>query len=65
MDWQLIDFLKLPSNNFDIVYLPETFLDSSISNDENRIDIAVYSLIRADHPSNKIKGGVCIGDNIW
>ena len=38
----------------------ETFLESNISNDDNRINIVEYSLLRADHPSNTKKGGVCI-----
>ena len=61
------EFIKLPlieayiaTRNFDIVYLSETFLDSSISNDGNTINIAGYLLIRADHPSNTKKGSVCI-----
>ena len=61
------DFIKLTlieayiaSNNFDIVCLSETFLDSSISNDDSRIKIAGYSLLRVDHSSNTKKGGVCI-----
>ena len=61
------DFIKLPlieayiaTNNFDIVCLSETFLDSSIPNDDHRINIAGYSLLRADHPSNTKKGSVCI-----
>ena len=49
MDWKL--FLKT---------LPETFLDSSISNDDNRINIAGNLLIKAGHPSNTKKGGVRI-----
>ena len=40
--------------------LSETFLDSSIPNVDNRINIAGYSLLRADHPSNTKKGGVCV-----
>ena len=61
------DFIKLPlieayiaTNNFDIVCLSETFLDSSIPNDDHRINIAGYSLLRVDLPSNTKKGGVCI-----
>ena len=41
------DFIKLPlmevyivTNNSDVVCLSETFLDSSISNDDNRINTA-------------------------
>ena len=45
------DFIKLPlieayiaASNFDIVCLSETFLNSSLPNDDNRINIAGYSL---------------------
>ena len=40
--------------------LSETFLNSSIQNDDNRIKIDGYNLIRSDHPSDSKKGGVCI-----
>ena len=47
------DFIKIPlleahiaTNNFDIMCLSETFLYSSISNDDNRINITGYSLIK-------------------
>ena len=43
------DFIKVPlvevfltSNNFDIVYLSETFLDSTIPNDDVNIQINAY-----------------------
>ena len=42
-----------------IICLTETFLDSSIDNDDDRISIPGYNLLRADHPSNT-KRGVCI-----
>ena len=48
----------IATNNFDIVCLYETFLESSIANGGKRINIAGYSLIRADHPSNTKKRGV-------
>ena len=38
----------------------ETYLDSSISNDEKDISIKRYSLLRAGHPSNTKRGGFCI-----
>ena len=38
--------------------LSETYLDSSIP--DNLIDIEGYKLIRADHPDNIKRGGVCI-----
>ena len=36
----------------------ETYLDSSIP--DNLIDIKGYNLVRADHPDNIKRGGVCI-----
>ena len=43
--------------NFDIVYLSETFLnssilDSSIQNDDHKLKLDGYNLIRSDHPSD-------------
>ena len=38
----------------------ETYLDSSVSNDEKDISVKGYSLVKADHPSNKKQGGACI-----
>ena len=61
------DFIKVPlvevfisSNNFDLVCLSETFLDSTIPNDDVNIQINVYSLLRADHQNNIKRVGVCI-----
>ena len=48
----------IATNNFDIVCWSETFLDSIISNDDKRIKIGGYLLLRVDHPSNTKKGGV-------
>ena len=42
----------------DFICLSETFLDSSTPN--NVIYIEGYTLIRADHPDNIKRGGVCI-----
>ena len=36
------------------------FLDSSIQSDDEKIKIDGYTLIRADHPSDSKKNGVCI-----
>ena len=66
MDWQFMIYQTtiieayIATNNFDIVCLSETFLDSIISNDDKRIKIGGYLLLRVDHPSNTKKGGVCI-----
>ena len=43
-----------------MICVSETYLDFSISNDEKDISIKGYSLVRADHPSNAKRGGVCI-----
>ena len=47
-------------HKFDILCILETHLDSSVSKDDNGSSIEGYSLIRADHPSNTKRGGVCI-----
>ena len=47
-------------NNYDIICLSETFLNSSIQTNDDRISIDVYNLIRADHSSDSKSGGVCI-----
>ena len=51
-------FIK--ANNIDIICLSETFLDSTIPLNDERLYIKGYSMIRADHPSNKKRRGVCI-----
>ena len=45
---------------FDIICLSETFLDSSLSDDDPRLSLKGYSLIRADHPNDIKQGGVYI-----
>ena len=40
--------------------LSQTFRDSSIPIDDNRLSIPGYSMMRADHPSNTKRGGVCL-----
>ena len=37
-------------HNYDIICLSETFLNSSIETNDDRIMIDRYNLIRADHP---------------
>ena len=34
--------------------------DSSISNDDERVHIKGYNLLRTDHPSNQKRGSVCM-----
>ena len=50
----------LTQHSYDIICLTETFLNSSILSDDNRITIDGYNLISSDHPSCSKKGGVCI-----
>ena len=38
----------------------ETFLNSSIETNDDRISIDGYNLIRADHPNDSKRSGVCI-----
>ena len=61
------DFVKvtlieafIKANNIDIICLPEIFLDSTMPLNDERLYIKGYSLIRADHPINTKRGGVCI-----
>ena len=44
----------------DIACLSETFLDSSISIDDDNLQIPGYSSVRVDHPSNTKRGGVLL-----
>ena len=48
------------THDYDIICLSETFLDSSISNGDEIINIKGYNLLRADHPSNKKRADVCM-----
>ena len=59
-------FVKIPlieafinTHNFYIICLSETFLDSTIPQNDENINIKGYSL-RADHPGNSKRGGVCL-----
>ena len=51
----------ITQHNYDIICLTETFLNSSILSDDNRITIDGYNLIRSHHPGNSKKGGGCLG----
>ena len=50
----------ITSNNFDLVCLSESYLDSTIPNDDINIQINGYSLLRADHPNDIKRRRVCI-----
>ena len=45
---------------FDVVYLSETYLDSSYLSDNDNFCFPGYNLVRVDHPSNAKEGGVFI-----
>ena len=45
------------TNDYDIICLNETFLDSSI--DKDGISIPEYNFLHVEHPSNTKRGGVC------
>ena len=47
-------------NKIDIICLSETYLDSSISSDNDNLELPGYNLVRVDHPTNIKKVGVYI-----
>ena len=57
---QIEVYLSLYKFLYTFVHVLYTFLDSSISDDDPRIALNGYNLLRCDHPSNSKKGGVCI-----
>ena len=44
--------------NYDLISLTETYLNSTV--DPNNLLINGYKLVRADHPDNVKRGGVCL-----
>ena len=51
--------------NFDMICLSESYLDSSVfsdndNNDNDNLYIKDYKLVRADHPGDVKRGGVCV-----
>ena len=57
---------RVVTHDHDTVCLSETFLDSSISNNDERNRIEGYNLLREDHPNNKKREVfVCIIKNIF
>ena len=47
-------------HKFDIICLPETYLNSEIPSDDENLEIPGYNLVREDHPCNSKRGGVCV-----
>ena len=61
------NFIKLPLlhayisvNKFDIIYLSETFLDSSISSNGDNLEVPGYTVVPTDNPNNTKGGGAWI-----
>ena len=48
------------TENFDIIYLSKSYLDSTISSDDSSLSLDGYKLICSDHPKDIKQGGVCI-----
>ena len=47
-------------HKFDFICISETYLNSDTSTVDENLEIAGYTLIRADHPSNTKRDGACI-----
>ena len=47
-------------NKIDIICLSEAYLGSSISSDNDNLELPVYNLVCTDNPTNTKRGGVCI-----
>ena len=45
------------SSQYEIIYLSEIFLDSTIESNDKRLNIEGYNIIRADYPGNKKEEG--------
>ena len=43
-----------------MICLSESYLDSSVSSDNNSLHIKDYKILRADQPRNVKRGGVCV-----
>ena len=43
-----------------MICLSESYLDASVSSDNDNLNIDGYKLVRADHPGNVKRGGVCV-----
>ena len=47
-------------HQYDKICLSEFYLDASVSSDNDYLNINGYKLVRADHPGNVKRGGVCV-----
>ena len=57
-----IDLLRayITIHQNDMTCLSESYLDASVSSDNDNLNINGYKLVRADHPGNVKRGGVCV-----
>ena len=46
--------------NHDFIFISETYFDSSVIERNRSFQLNGYDLLRADHPNNIKRGGVCI-----
>ena len=46
-------------NEINIICLSETYLDLSVSSDNDNLELPGYNLVRADNPTNTKRGSVC------
>ena len=46
--------------NYDFICISETYLDSSVTHNNENIQLDGYSLIISDHPSDSKKGDFCL-----
>ena len=56
----LLSRAYISTHKFDAICISETYLDSDASDDDGNLKVTGYNLIRANHPSNTGRGGVCI-----
>ena len=43
-----------------MIYLTESYLNASVSSDNDNLNINGFKLVRADHPGIVKRGGVCV-----
>ena len=47
-------------HQYGMICLSESYIKTSVSSDKDNLNINSYKLIRADHPGNAKRGGVCL-----
>ena len=47
-------------HQYDMICLSESYIDASVSSDNDNLNINDYKLVRADHPGNVKRGILCI-----